>query len=51
MHPMVTTNKNLTRGIHKLERKELKHTAKENHQTTKEERKRRGNEQRRTTQN
>ena len=41
MNHMVTTNQKPTKDTQKLERKELKHTTKENNQTTREETKRR----------
>ena len=41
MNPMVTTNQKPTIDTQKLKRKEHKHTTKENHQTTREQTKRR----------
>ena len=48
MNPAVTTTQKPTIDAQKPKRKELQHTTKENHQTTKGKTKRR-NEQRRTT--
>ena len=48
MNPMVTANQKHTMDTQKPKRKEVKHTNKENHQTTREEIKKR-KEQRRTT--
>ena len=48
MNPIVTTNQKPTIDTQKIDRKEHKHTTKENHQTKREETKRR-KEQRRTT--
>ena len=48
MNPMVTTNKKPAIDTQNLERKENKHSTKADNQTTREEIKRRRNEQRRT---
>lgn len=50
MNPMVITKKKPTIDTQKLERKEYKHTTKENYQITREETKRRRKEQGTTTQ-
>ena len=49
MNPMITTNEKPTIDTQRLKRKEHKHNTKENHQTTREDTKRRRNEQRRPT--